>query len=314
MVTLNDIGKPTFGGHEKFVFRHGWLKKGVDAAAVNPTIFSEDDALVVLGVGKNMVRAIRHWCLATGLLTEKEDSGRIRSLQPTKLADKLIADKGWDPYCEDAGTLWLLHWQLISNPIRALIWHLTFSAYYESEFTKRQLAAYVDRQLGKLGVSTTPQMIDRDIDTCLRMYVPGLRPKVGGISEDSLDCPLVELDLIRFTPEDNTYRFNVGPKITLPAAVFGYALLTFLATNVRHHQTVAVEDCIYQAGSPGQAFKLDENSVMDYLETLEELTDGSIRLQESAGLRQIYLSSASTKQPQHRALELLEYYYGRHDL
>lgn len=32
--------KPTFGGHEKFVFRDAWLKKGVDAASNNPTTFT----------------------------------------------------------------------------------------------------------------------------------------------------------------------------------------------------------------------------------------------------------------------------------
>jgi hypothetical protein len=68
--------KPTFGGHEKFVFRHGWLKKGVDAVHQDAAIFSRDQALVTLGVGKNMVRSIRHWCLATNLVEAVPGSGR----------------------------------------------------------------------------------------------------------------------------------------------------------------------------------------------------------------------------------------------
>ena len=70
--------KPSFGGHEKFAFRYGWLKKGVDAALQDPTVFSHDMGLVTLGVGKDMVRSIRHWCLATNLLTESESVGRIK--------------------------------------------------------------------------------------------------------------------------------------------------------------------------------------------------------------------------------------------
>lgn len=36
--------------------------------------------------------------------------------EPTKLADKLFNDvNGWDPYLEDLGTLWLLHYQLITR-------------------------------------------------------------------------------------------------------------------------------------------------------------------------------------------------------
>ena len=58
---------PSFAGHQTFALRAGWLKKGLDAIEDDPQIFTRDDALVVLGVGKNMVSAIRHWLLATGL-------------------------------------------------------------------------------------------------------------------------------------------------------------------------------------------------------------------------------------------------------
>ena len=57
-----------FSGHQTFVFRHGWLEKGVRGVAESPTIFSEENALVRLGVGKNMVESIRHWCQVTQLV------------------------------------------------------------------------------------------------------------------------------------------------------------------------------------------------------------------------------------------------------
>src|SRR5688500_9392284 len=60
----------SFTGHETFVFRHRWLTKAVAAVGADPTIFNRDDAIVRLGVGKNMVRSIRHWGLATGVLQE----------------------------------------------------------------------------------------------------------------------------------------------------------------------------------------------------------------------------------------------------
>jgi hypothetical protein len=72
--------KSMFGGHEKFVFRDGWLKKGVDAVSDEPGIFSDNRALVMLGVGKNMVRSIRHWCLATNVCQETVGLDRKRSI------------------------------------------------------------------------------------------------------------------------------------------------------------------------------------------------------------------------------------------
>ena len=50
--------KYKFSGHQTFVFRYGWLEKGVRGVHACPTLFAEDDALVRLGVGKNMVSSI----------------------------------------------------------------------------------------------------------------------------------------------------------------------------------------------------------------------------------------------------------------
>jgi hypothetical protein len=53
---------PVFARHETFHPRFGWLKKGFDLAKQDPDIFLREDAPVRLGVGKNMVSAIRYWC------------------------------------------------------------------------------------------------------------------------------------------------------------------------------------------------------------------------------------------------------------
>lgn len=302
--------KPSFGGHEKFAFRYGWLKKGTDAVIENSIIFSQDQALVELGVGKNMVRSIRHWCLATNLLEETTGPGRARPLVPTLLTQKLLAPDGWDPYLEDIGSYWLLHWELASNKVRALIWHLLFAQYYVAEFTRQQFAAYCVRELESADIFTTPKMIEREIDCCLRTYVAAARPhKKGVVSEDSLDCPLAELELLRFIASDNIYSFIVGPKPTLPAQIFGYALFLFLQPFANTRRAIAIDDCLYSSGSPGQVFKLDENSLVVYLEELEMMTKGKLRLQESVGLRQIYLDEGLIEHAVENGYTLLNYYY-----
>ena len=310
MNLLLDNVRPTFGGHEKFVFRQAWLKKGVDLSSQDELIFTREEALVKLGVGKNMVRSIRHWCLTIGLLEQAGKVGMAHALKPTFLASSLLRDNGWDPYLEDIGTLWLLHWQLVSNLERALVWYLTFSVYLESEFNKKRIAAFITKQFDLLGVRTTTGTVEREVDCCLRTYVPARSIK-GVVSEDSFDCPLGELDLMRYFPESGSYHFNVGPKITLPGAIFGFALMNFLPFLTQNRRTVAVEECVYQPGSPGQVFKLDENSVIEYLEGLEIASQGIIRIQETAGLRQIYLRDSRGINWQTEALRMLEQYYER---
>jgi len=298
---------PVFGGHEKFVFRQGWLKKGIDLVETDPTIFTRTDALVQLGVGKNMVRSIRHWCLATGVL-ESSSGGHRSALQATILGRKLFANNGWDPYLEDPGTLWLLHWQLVSDLYYGFLWHILFTRVVEREFTRQHLTEVIGRQLERQGIQARPGTVEREVDVCLRTYVSG-RMKSAADSEDSLDCPLAELGIIRPTREERLYSFAIGPKPLLPTQIFGYALLHFLAQIAQHRRTVAVDESIYKPGSPGQAFKLDEDSVVAYLESLEELTSGDIRLNETAGLKQIYLYTWPLDNVSDYALNLLQSYY-----
>ena len=309
-----NIEKPVLGGHETFAFRNGWLKKGVDAANEDGSIFTKDDALVILGVGKNMVRSIRHWCLATGLLEEASGPGRARPLQATWLGRNLILDGGWDPFLEREGSLWLIHWQIATNRVRGLVWAISFSEYLETEFTKQSIANFIAKQFERYGVKTTRKMILRELDCCFHTYITTKasnkqKSKSNGLSEDNLDCPLADLDLIRFMPEYDLYHFNVGPKPSLPVEIFGYSLLKFIASYAQKRSTIALEDCIYQPDSPGQVFKLDENSIVEYLEELERLFSGNLRLIETAGLSQIYLSESIASNLEANARQLLQGYY-----
>jgi hypothetical protein len=292
--------RSSFGGHEKFTFRHDWLKKGIDAILKTPDIFSQEDAFVTLGVGKNMATSIRYWGLMLGMLRPMDDNPR--AMRPSKLGTALLANDGWDPYLEDIGSLWLLHWQLASNQERGLVWYLIFSRYHDVEFRKPTMLEYLKTQFVQRGVNTTEGMIEREFDVFIRTYVPA---QVKKESEETLNCPLVDLNLIRLTPSDGVYRFNVGAKPSLPTAVFGYALLEFLTKKARQ-RTITLDECIYSPGSPGQIFKLDENSEMSYLEILEMLTKGDLSIQETAGLRQIYVHAASSEE---LGWELLRRYY-----
>ena len=50
----------SFSGHESFPCKSMWLKKGYDYL-VGHNKFTDPDAVVKLGVGKNMVQSIRFW-------------------------------------------------------------------------------------------------------------------------------------------------------------------------------------------------------------------------------------------------------------
>jgi hypothetical protein len=176
-----------FSGHETFTLRYAWLKKAMDALDQRPDVFSAEDAMVELGVGKNMVRSIRHWAV-TCRMAEEASSGR--GLQPSELGRALFLAPGWDPYTEDDGTLWLIHWQIATNMTRATTWYWAFNILREQEFTTEALTTGLERLVShhewtRISEST----LKSDVSCFLRTYATGKRG-VTSTFEDSLDCPL----------------------------------------------------------------------------------------------------------------------------
>lgn len=270
-----------FSGHETFAFRYGWLKKAVDAVRCDPQALSGDQAVVDLGVGKNMAQSIRHWGLATQVLRE----GEGRDLEVSPLGAALLEE--WDPYLEDAASLWLVHWWLVNSPARAATWHLAFTRFNSLDFNKLQLLAFLTEVKERGDLRVQESSLSRDVDCFVRCYVVS-KGAEKGLVEDSFDCPLAELGLLYGLKDGDGYRFAVGPKPGLPPEVVGYALLEHMARARQGRNSIAFSECLYGLGSPGQVFKLDENTLVEHLEALEEVTEGALEFDDTAGLRQVY--------------------------
>jgi len=297
--------KYKFSGHQTFVFRYGWLEKGVRGVNECPTLFSEDNALVRLGVGKNMVDSIRHWCQVTQLVqTDPEVKGNTgRHLRVTDIGRRLLLDDAWDPFLEDDASLWLIHWLLVSNPEIGTAWKLLFSRFLRPDFTRRELVEFINHFVARHALKLSESVITRDADCLIRSYAAGTNGKKQSNPEETFDCPLLQLDLVQPSPDGELYRFAIGPKPTLPAAVFAYAFAEHFDRVSGVSNSLTVQACLYGEGSPGQAFKLDENSLVAYIEELEDCTGQAVTIDETAGLKQIYRKRPIDK------LQILDDYY-----
>ena len=301
---LPDKINASFSGHETFPLRYTWLKKGVDAVRENSTIFADDSATITLGVGKNMVRSIQHWCQVSRLI--ENDAMRLnqrRRFVPTQFGNSIFADDGFDPYLEDVATLWLIHWQLTTNANRATTWYWAFSIFGQDEFGRdtfiAELINWAERNTRN---RISENSIKRDVDCFLRTYVSSRQTKTT-IMEDTFDCPLVELSLISDSSDGNTYRFHRGPKPSLPIEIFAAALSEFWDAHFSGNTTLTFANVAYPPKSPGRTFLLDEDSLAQYLDRLDNLTVGAMRYDETAGVKQVY------RDRQVDQVELLHSYY-----
>ena len=251
-----------------------------------------------------MVRSIRHWCQVAGLIKgDGVDLDHRRRFVSTDLGDRIFADDGFDPYLEDAATLWLIHWQLATNANRATTWFWAFSIFGQNEFRKDKfISELIDWTERNTRNRISENSIKRDVDCFLRTYVPSRLTKTTTV-EDTFDCPLVELDLISDSSDGNTYRFHRGPKPSLPTEIFAAALSEFWDTRFSENNTLTFANIAYSEKSPGRTFQLDEDTLAEYLDRLESLTDGALRYDETAGMKQVYRNRKID------SMELLQQYY-----
>jgi hypothetical protein len=250
-----------------------------------------------------MVQSMRHWALATGILSLQnlDDQTSLR-LAVTELGKIIFGEKG-DPYLEHLGSLWILHWHLAALPGRSTTWHWAFNELNEPSFDRDLLVSRLMMRIGLLREAgrmkesrVSETTIRRDVECFVRTYLA--KPFSGkGLHEENLESPLSELSLIQPMGVGGGFQFRRGPKSTLPDDVFLYGLVEFWRNLYPTRREFSVEALTHEPGSPGRVFLLDEESVAERLAAMPDLTSGAIRWDESTGLRQVYANDLSAVEP-----------------
>ena len=214
--------KLTFSGHDTFHCRHLWLKKGYEFVKKGNK-FSDEDAVLELGVGKNMVSSINFWMRAFGII---DKDGIL-----TEFAKYILDDTGKDPYLEDEATLWLLHYQLVTQNI-ASTYSLIFNELRREriEFTKDNFIAFVLRKAEELNISQiNKNTVAADFEVLTKMYIR--TDAQSKDKEDTFSGLLTELNIIqeekRKVDEKMTVFYSVptDEKSLIPDEVLLYGIL-----------------------------------------------------------------------------------------
>lgn len=268
-----------FAGHETFPLRLLWLKKAYDAVGegISSGTFQEQDAIARFGVGRNMAASIRYWALASCFFEENN-----KRIHPSALGALVLADTGFDPYVEQASTVWLTHWHISSTAQMTTTAYYAFNALAAIEFDPATLIEELLALVTARGWRATRGTLKRDVEVFLRSYVR----RGDALNEDAAEPLLAELGLIREARLGGWYEFVRGPKPSLHDGVFAYALAQFWERHGGATSLTAEQIC-YAPGSPGRVFKLDEDSVITRLMRLGDVTNEAWQWTDTAGLRQI---------------------------
>lgn len=262
-----------FSGHESFSCKSLWLKKGYDFV-VNGKNFNNPEAVVELGVGKNMVTSIRYWLKVFGICENDK---------ATELGLFLFDSKnGKDCYVEDLATLWLLHFNLVFLQ-EATLYNLFFCGFQKerSIFDREQLATYVKVKLiekGKLNLYNQ-NTVKKDIGVLLSNYLLPLNPS----SNEDYFSLLIDLDLIRQSSENNkSYYFNIDGKRKVIEEVFLYALIKL---REKLGDNSIPFEVIYE--NIGVIFCLTDYETIELLKIIVNNYSEYISYSDVAGIRQV---------------------------
>lgn len=279
--------KYIFSGHESFPCRMLWPIKGYDYI-VEGNSFNNPNSVVQLGVGKNMVASIRYWLKALGL-SECDRQTEISSY----LFDK---NKGKDRYIESLGTLWLLHFLLVSKQ-EATLYNLLFLRYQKErkQFGKEQILNFVKRlmteddRMKQFNANT----VGKDFSVLIQNYVQPLKAK----SYEDFSSLLIDLNLIRHDKTEKAYSFNIEGKRTVPMDIFMYAVLCMKGDD----HSVSYDTL----QDVGLIFCMTDIEVIEMLQEIDWEYSEYVQYSDNAGIRQLLFKEGKKLQP----IDSLNRYY-----
>lgn len=292
--------KLTFSGHETFHCRHLWLKKGYDFLVMGNK-FSDEDSVINLGVGKNMVSSIQFWMKAFGLI---DVTGK-----PTAFAEYIFASDGKDPYLEDSATLWLLHYELVRQNVASTYSYVFNDLRKEKvEFTKSNFLHFIERKATEVGYTQfNEKTVSADFEVFIKMYLRTSDQSKD--REDTFSGLLADLNVVNEERRKiekgsiSTYSIANEYRADIPGEILLYTILN----QQDIQKSVSLTAVFQEKNQAGTVFAMDRNSIMDKLEILvkdENFSTYGMTISDHAGIKELQFATLPDK------FNVLDKYYG----
>lgn len=278
-----------FRAHDTFFIRKGWLSKGMERIVEKPDLFVDkaENPMDILGIGSNMVKALRYWMQTVGLTEEPKSGRRIQSLTP--LGQRIYDN---DCYIEELGTLYLLQYKLASQKEEATALYYFFNEFSMSEFTKeefvQQLQNYI--MMDEEGGSVAIRSLNDDFACIINTYLPRYKSNPGKVSpENNIDCPFGELGLVDIAnKKQKTYKKSIPSAKSFNP----WVVLAVIMDQAEDRDEIALNELLTKPCNIGKVFNLDAITMLDILHKIE--TIGMLKIIRTAGLDVVHLNSKMT--------------------
>jgi hypothetical protein len=243
---------------------------------LNPRIFTDKEInpMDEFGIGANMVKALRYWLQATGLTVEHTGSNRHQQL--TEFGEQVWNN---DPYLEEDGTLFLIHYFLASNHKLATAWYYFFNHYKVIDITEESFVAGIKSYLLDILKEGEALPADRaltdDFDCIIKTYTPN----TASSPESNMGCPLSDLSLVATTERAKYVKVNTKASAINPLII----LAVIINENANNEsKEIKISNLENAPCNIGKIFNLDALTIATYLDKLQNME--YITVNRTAGL------------------------------
>ena len=259
-----------FKRNESFYIRDGWFQKAINSIQNSQeNIFSGTRGVDELGIGSNMVKSLKYWLIASGVMQKSSTKSEL-----TEFGALLLQ---YDPYLESSFSWFLIHYNLVMNYNDAPIFNTFFNLKIKSRFEKDDISKALISKFIESGEEIKESYVFDDLNVFLKSYT--VEDK-NGDPEDNYICPLSSLNLIERKQKD-VYLVKHPHYSDLSYLIIYYALTKM------YEKQFNIEDVMVENDSPVFLFNLDKNMFLQYLDEMKK--NELVVINKTAGLNTVYL-------------------------
>jgi len=271
----------SIGYSKTFRFEKSLIAKLLMEFAKTPKL-SRNEVMERLGVGNQKAEAMITWLGMLGLRDNK-------SRELTPLGELLLEH---DPYFEDINTLWLLHYQLASNP-DAEVWYIIINKFLPNYTT----FSFEDTLNFLVSLNIRP-LNDKHLRSDVAIFLKSF------ISIDAFK----KLNFITASDESrrviSTLTSHKQIPINISPYLIAYVIYDYKSKNFPNAVTITIKELLTLDGNVGKVFSLDRRELEKYLKILTGYEYGElVDISTTAGLDQVGLRFKGN------VLNILERYY-----
>lgn len=279
-----------FSGHQTFPLRITWIPKAVaQISAGRDPLTDIDEGITQLGLGKNMVEALRCWIEAFQIAKKADQRWTLTSI------GSLVFDpnEGLDPYYEDVSTSWLLHWLISTNRASPFFaWECLFNRWPATEFSASQVIDAFQKETNKTPRPASGVTVRQHWEVFLHSY----RRPPADKGEDHLDSAMSILRLIQEFGErpnasgkwEKLYSFDLTRKQAIAEQLFAFFLHDWWNRKYPNERTTPLREIVMGEHSPGRLLKMQESEIIQRVTDLAARQPKVFQIIESANLRQLH--------------------------